>query len=55
MNMIMNFLKDEEGAIMAEYGLLLVLIAIVLITAIVAFRGAIATAFNRATSELSAS
>lgn len=46
------FLKEDEGATMAEYALLLVLIAIALITAIVAFRGAIIAVFQRATSTL---
>jgi Flp pilus assembly pilin Flp len=52
MNMIMNFLKDEEGSIMSEYGLLLVLISIFLIAAITVFRDAIAGAFTRAAGVL---
>jgi pilus assembly protein Flp/PilA len=43
---------DESGQDMAEYGLLLALIAVVLVTAIVAFRGAIQNTFENATSVL---
>ena len=52
MNMIVNFLKDEEGASMAEYALLVGLIAVALIGAITAFRGSIIGTFTRVTNAL---
>lgn len=50
--LIISLLKDESGQDMAEYGLLLALIAVVLVVAIVAFRGAIQNTFEEATSVL---
>ena len=47
-----NVWLDESGQDLAEYALLLALIAIVLVTAINALRTAIATAFGRATNVL---
>ncbi len=44
--------NDESGQDLAEYVLLLVLIAVVVATAIIAFRGAIVNGFNSATAEL---
>lgn len=44
--------NDESGQDLAEYVLLLVLIAVVVATAIIAFRGAIVNGFNSATDEL---
>jgi len=42
--------KDEEGQTLAEYGLIMAVIAVaVVVAAVVAFRGAIVTAFNSAT------
>ncbi len=42
--------KDEEGQALAEYGLIMAVIAVaVVVAAVVAFRGAIVTAFNSAT------
>jgi Flp pilus assembly pilin Flp len=42
--------KDEEGQTLAEYGLIMAVIAVaVVVAAVVAFRGAIVTAFNNAT------
>lgn len=43
---------DESAQDMAEYGLLLALIAVVVVVAVVAFRDAIVLAFNRATAVL---
>ena len=54
MNTIAKFLKDEEGASMAEYALLVGLIAVALIAAITAFRGSIIATFNRVTAALNA-
>jgi Flp pilus assembly pilin Flp len=39
---------EERGAVLAEYGLLLALIAVVVAVAIVALQGVIVTAFNNA-------
>ena len=42
--------KDEEGQTLAEYGLIMAVIAVaVVVLAVVAFRTAIVTAFNNAT------
>lgn len=42
--------KDEEGQTLAEYGLIMAVIAVfVVTTAVLLFRGAIVTAFNNAT------
>jgi pilus assembly protein Flp/PilA len=52
MDLMRSFWKDESGQDMAEYALLLALIALVLIVAITAFRGAIQNRFNEATTQL---
>lgn len=44
--------QDESGQDMAEYGLLLALIAVVVVTAVIAFRDEIVNAFNAAEDEL---
>ncbi len=44
--------QDESGQDLAEYALLLALIAVVLVTAISGLRTAIANAFGRATNVL---
>ena len=54
MQTIKQFLKDEEGASMAEYALLVGLIAVALIAAIIAFRGSIIATFDRVTAALNA-
>jgi Flp pilus assembly pilin Flp len=54
MELIRTFWNDESGQDMAEYGLLLVLIAVVVTAAVILFRGAIVNAFNRATTQLNA-
>jgi Flp pilus assembly pilin Flp len=46
-NMLTNLWKDESGQDAAEYALLLVLIAVVLVLAITSLRGAIQAAFLR--------
>jgi len=53
MQTIRQFVKEEEGLAAAEYAMLLTLIAVALIGAITAFRNAIQTAFNSATTALS--
>ncbi len=51
-----NKVKDEDGQTLAEYGLIMAVIAVAVIAlAVVAFRTAIIGAFNRATSCLSGS
>lgn len=52
MEKLTRFLKEEEGASMAEYALLVGLIAVALIAAITAFRGSIINTFNRVTNAL---
>ena len=48
--------QDEEGQTLAEYGLIMAVIAVlVVVTAVVAFRDAIVTAFNSATNCLDGS
>ena len=53
LNVIRQFVKEEEGLAAAEYAILLTLIAVALITAVTTFRTAIATAFGNATTALS--
>lgn len=49
-------LQDEEGQTLAEYGLIMAVIAVAtVITAVVLFRGAIISAFNSATNCLDGS
>lgn len=44
-------ISDEDGQTLAEYGLIMAVIAVaVVITAVTLFRGAIITAFNSATN-----
>jgi pilus assembly protein Flp/PilA len=49
---IKNFLKDEEGATMVEYALLVALIAIALIAGINTLSGGIGGVFSRASTNL---
>jgi Flp pilus assembly pilin Flp len=47
---VMSRMQDEDGQTLAEYGLILAIVAVSVVTlAVVAFRGAIVTAFNAAT------
>ncbi len=49
-------MKDEDGQTLAEYGLIMAVIAVsVVVLAVVAFRGAIVTAFTSATDCLDGS
>ena len=49
---IINFFKDEEGATMVEYALMLALIAIVCIGAVTAIGGNATTMFQGAADNL---
>jgi Flp pilus assembly pilin Flp len=49
-------MRDEDGQTLAEYGLIMAVIAVaVVIAAVVAFRGAIVSAFEQATNCLDGS
>lgn len=50
--MLMNWLRDEEGQAMVEYGLIIALIAIVVIAALVILGPNIANLFNEAGDNL---
>ena len=49
---LMNFFKDEEGASMVEYGLLVALIAIVCITMVALLGTNLNTLFSNAATHL---
>jgi pilus assembly protein Flp/PilA len=51
-DLMRTFWNDESGQDLAEYGLLLALIAVVVAVAIIAFRDQIVGAFGRATTVL---
>ncbi len=53
MNLLKALWNDEQGASMAEYALLMALIAVATIGAITALRDQIITIFNDATTTLS--
>ena len=55
MERIKNFFNDESGASAVEYGLLVALIAVGLITAMTGLKTNIATAFTNAGTSLTAS
>ena len=52
MNKLRKLWLEDEGQDLAEYGLLLILIAVAVVTGITAFKDQIAAAFNSATSVL---
>lgn len=52
MSNLINFLKDEEGASMAEYALLLGLITVAIAGVITVFGNRISLIFTRATNVL---
>jgi len=52
MKKLMNLIRGEEAASMVEYGLLVALIAVALITAITTLSGGIGTLFGRANTGL---
>jgi pilus assembly protein Flp/PilA len=49
-----NFVSDESGQGLVEYVLIILAIAIGIIVALVAFRGALSERFNYVTTELEA-
>lgn len=50
--MLMNWLRDEEGQAMVEYGLIIALIAIVVIAALLILGPRVAQLFNDAAESL---
>ena len=50
--MLRNWLKDEEGQGMVEYGLIIGLIAVVVIVALVALGPKVREMFNKVNNEL---
>lgn len=50
--MLMNWLRDEEGQAMVEYGLIIALIAIVVIAALIILGQKVADLFGGAASSL---
>lgn len=47
MQLVRKFLKSEDGAIIAEYGLLLAMVAVTLVAVVTLFGGDISTWFKR--------
>ncbi|HEY7460934.1 MAG TPA: Flp family type IVb pilin [Gemmatimonadota bacterium] len=52
LQLFMNLLRDDEGQDLAEYALLIALIALVVITAVAALGGQVQTVFNDITGKL---
>ena len=48
MSMIKSFVSDESGATAIEYGLIVALIAVVIVTAVTSLGGKLNTAFAKA-------
>jgi Flp pilus assembly pilin Flp len=53
MNIVKQFIVEEEGAEIAEYALLVVILALGLLTAAPSFQSALSTAFTRTGSKVS--
>jgi pilus assembly protein Flp/PilA len=53
--MIQRLIREEDGASAVEYGLLVALIAVALISAMTALKGGINTAFNNAATQMTSS
>ena len=51
-NSLRRFVREEEGASLAEYALLLGVITVALITVLTTFRASIANLFTRTTNTL---
>jgi Flp pilus assembly pilin Flp len=54
MNTLKKFLQDEDGALLAEYGLLIAVLVLGLVVVIAIFRGQMASWFNNIGNKLSA-
>ena len=54
MKKLINFFKDEEGASMVEYGLMVALIAVVCITAVALLGTNLSTKFTNVAGHVSA-
>jgi len=54
MNIVKQFVVEEEGAEIAEYALLVVILALGLLTAAPGFQNALSTAFTKTGSKVSA-
>jgi pilus assembly protein Flp/PilA len=52
LDLMKRFVKEEEGATMVEYGLMIALIAVVCVAVIAALGGKIGTAFQTADKEI---
>lgn len=52
MKKLINFFKDDEGATMVEYGLMVALVAVFLIVAVTAMRDQLAVVFNAVATAL---
>jgi pilus assembly protein Flp/PilA len=52
MEMLLRFLKEEDGVTAIEYGLIAALIAIAIIAALIAVGGGLNTIFNRVVTAL---
>jgi Flp pilus assembly pilin Flp len=47
-----KFFHQEEGSVITEYGLLIVIVAIALIAVLISFRGAVIKQFNNITKQI---
>lgn len=54
LQLINRFRRDEDGAALAEYGLLVALIAVVCVVAVTALGTQISTAFSKIASDIAA-
>jgi pilus assembly protein Flp/PilA len=52
--LVKRFRRDEEGAALAEYGLLVALIAVICVVAVTALGTQVSTAFSNIASDLAA-
>jgi Flp pilus assembly pilin Flp len=52
-NLINRFIKEQEGAVVSEYGMLIVVLVLGLVAALAAFRGDLVSWFSSIGSNLS--
>ncbi len=52
MSSLLNFIKDEEGASMAEYALLLGIVTVAIVTVLTAFGSKVSTSITNATDAI---